>query len=214
MRAVPARVGERYVDTITPITSQIANRLKGAGIDGAIRYLGSITKYEARDITDAGLGLMVVTYANAFVPEAAIMNMEAIGYPEGATCWLDVEGKALYNKYKNKPDATPLIGSIDSWADKILEAKWMPGEYAGVPNPLTSEEHWKLHVQRYWKGQGQLRDRFDKLTEPYTRMANGQVRGGYCNTQMAPSVTWAGHYVDVNVIGGDYLGRVPMVAVK
>jgi hypothetical protein len=82
----------------------------------------------------------------------------------------------------------------------------MAGGYFGSPQPLTSDEMWHLKLKRYWRGQGSIRDRHNQLAEP--------TKCGWCVTQMFPSVVRGGVLVDIDVIGQDYLRRVPNWVVR
>lgn len=199
--SAPARVGARGTDSVTALDASHAQGLKAAGVDFAVRYLGSVTADELEGILSAGLAFMPVTYGNAFDGPTTVARCRAIGLPAGCTVWLDVEGKAAWEM-----DPATLIGKINAWADAVNAAGFIPGMYAGAPQPLTSKELYNLHVSRYWHGQGRCVDRTGALAEP--------SGCGWCMWQMFPSVTLAGVNVDMNVIGQDYESRVPTWAVK
>lgn len=72
-----------------------------------------------------------------------------------------------------------------------------------MPQPLTSEELYSLKHVRYWRGQGQVRDRHNALAAPAC---------GWCMTQEYPSKMRGGISVDDDTIGPDKLGRLPVWA--
>ncbi len=198
MRVEPVPAGARLVDSL-PFsqsgTVEQARALRANGVDGLVGYLGVINAARVAAVVSAGLGFMGVTLAGHYDGAAAVAQCKALGLPAGKTAWLDVEGQAAF--------ATPpseLIAKINAWADIVAAAGYMPGLYVGVPQPLTSDELFKLHVVRYWRGQGSVRDRFNGLAEPGC---------GWCVTQMYPSHVRAGVLVDVDAVGQDYRGRVP-----
>jgi len=196
----PIPVGARLTDSVTLVTAPIALRLKDEGIDGCVQYLGSVTPEIANGILNAGLGLLLVTYADAFDGKVAGARAKALRYPAGATVFLDIEGlETLHTE-------TGLFESeIDNWSKDVeAEGGFMPGIYTGVPQPLTSTELFLRRPVRYWKGQGSLRDRFNALVEPAC---------GWCMTQMYPTVVRGGIEVDFNVVGADFEGRVPSWAI-
>jgi hypothetical protein len=118
-----------------------------------------------------------------------------MGLPSGGTVWLDVEGTAAFNT-----PPTELIAIINAWADAVAGAGFMPGLYVGVPQPLTSAELFALHVVRYWRGQGSIRDRFNALAEPAC---------GWSMLQCYPQHMRGGVLVDDDMVQEDYRGRLP-----
>jgi hypothetical protein len=104
-----------------------------------------------------------------------------------------------------KSDPKTLTAKIEAWAAAINAGGYIAGLYAGVPQPLTSKELGDLRgVTRYWKGQGRQVDRFGNLSEP---------TNGWCMHQMFPSFHMGGVWVDANMVGNDYKGRVPTMVI-
>lgn len=201
MKTEQARVGAIGFDSLpfsmggTPAN---AKAWKARGADFFVGYLGQMNKARLDAVLDAGLAFMPVTLAGEYNDGAddEIAQLRALGLPAGCSVWLDVEGQKAFNT----PPAE-LIAKINAWAEKIAAAGYMPCLYVGVPQPLTSDELWNLKVQRYWRGQGSVRDRTNALAEP--------TKCGWCMTQMYPSITVGGVLVDANIVGQDYRGRVP-----
>lgn len=193
--------GSRVVDSL-PFSSggtpQLAAAIKATGVEAFAGYLGVITPDRLAAVLVAGMGFIPVTlggaYNNGFQDELG--QLKLLGIPSGATVFLDMEGLAAF-----KTDPSVLIDKVNAWADGIVAAGYLAGLYCGVPQPLTSDELWKLRVTRYWKGQGSLRDRNNNLAEP--------TGCGFCMTQMFPSVLRAGILVDCSMVGQDFKGRTP-----
>lgn len=198
MKTELARVGARVVDSF-PFSlaggAPQARALKAAGVDGLVGYLGSMSAARVGHLLDAGLSFMPVTIAGEYRDGAddEIRQLKALDLPAGCTVWLDLEAE--------KADAAIVIGQINAWAKAIAGAGYQPGLYVGVPQPLTSDELWSLSTVRYWRGMGSTRDRKNALAEP--------ARCGWCMTQVYPTQIAGGVKVDFNIIGQDYLGRVP-----
>lgn len=200
MKVTKAFVGARGTDSVQGIDEKHAKALKESGIDFCVRYLGSATKEEVQTILDAGLAFMPVTFANVFNGQAALNQLAALGIPKGCTVWLDIEGKGICEM-----PLSELTSKINAWAALMKAAGYEPGLYVGSPQPFTSEELWQLGVVRYWNALSREVDRYGKLAEPQC---------GWCMWQMHPSVWWAGVWVDVNMIGQDFRGRLPAWVVK
>jgi len=192
-------VGARLVDCVTALTDTSAAELRRAGVDGAIRYLGSVTVAEMGAITVAGLGVMVVTYADRFDGSSALAELSAIGYPAGATVWLDVECLGA------KLETSTIVGEINAWARVVASAGYVAGLYVGANALLTSAELTALLVTRYWRGMSRLVDRAGTLAEPAP---------GYCVSQLYPTTTIVGVSVDVDFAGQDWQGRSASWAVS
>lgn len=201
--AKPAPVGARIVDSL-PFsqggTAGQAVALKASGADGIALYLGAATKARADACLAAGLGVFGVTFGNQYNGPAAVAQMQALGLPAGTSCFLDLEG------IKDLSDAntTAIIGKVNAWADAVSAAGYLPGLYVAPPQPLTSQEMYALKVVRYWKGGGSIRDRHGALAEP--------SGCGWCMTQMWPSYTLGGVFVDGNMVGHDFKDRAPALA--
>lgn len=206
MRSEKAPVGAVVVDSL-PFsmggTPAQAAALKARGVSALVGYLGVITPARVAMVLDAGMAFIPVTLAGEYDdgPNDELAQLKALGIPSGATVFLDLEGMKAF-----KSDPVQLAAKIDAWAMAILAAGYIPGLYVGVPQPFTSQELWSLKVQRYWRGQGSVRDRKNDLAEP--------SGCGWCMTQMFPSVTWGNVLVDANMVGQDYRGRVPTWCVK
>jgi len=180
-------------------TNLQAANLKADRVDGIAGYLGAMTPARLEDVLSEGLGFMPVTFAGEYNdgPNDEVAQLQALGIPAGTSVWLDLEGMKAF-----KTDPIVLAARIDAWATTIEAHGWIPMLYVGVPQPLTSDELWRLKVRGYWRGQGSIRDRYNALAEP--------TGCGWMMTQMYPSHMRGSTWVDVNMVGQDYRGRVPM----
>lgn len=204
MKAQRAAVGARGVDSYPYSHSGSAAQataLKGSGIDFFVGYLGTISKERVGYLLSAGLAFMPVTVADAYDGTKSVAQCKALGLPAGVTVWLDLEGKKAFETPPGE-----LVAKINAWADAVKAAGYEPGIYVGSPQPLTSAELWSLRVVRYWNALSREQDRNGALAEP---------KCGWCMWQMHPSLVWrdTGVYVDVNMIGQDFLNRLPTWAV-
>jgi hypothetical protein len=207
MRTELAEVGARVVDSY-PFsangTEDQAHLLAKSEVDGLFGYLGAINPTRLRYVLDAGMAFLPVTFANHFDGGRAVAQLEALGIPQGTTTFLDVENvwPTPLNSNTLVMSSDLLIARIDAWAEAIDHAGYEPGLYPGSPQPLTSDQLWKLKVRRYWDALSEERDVNGDLARP---------RCGFCVSQMYPSRVWrdTGVLVDVNMIGEDFLKRLP-----
>lgn len=195
--AQQAFVGARVTDSVTSIDAGRAARLKAAGFDGVMQYLGDVTADALQAILGAGLGFMPCTYADRFDGPTTVAELQAIGYPKGGTVWLDVEGVALMAP-------ADIIAKINAWGAAVAFAGYVAGMYVGAGCPLTSAELWALNVTRYWHSLSRVIDRLGVLAEPEC---------GWCMLQLFDSQMRAGVWVDINAVQKDYRGRLPIWAI-
>lgn len=205
MKVVPIPVGSVVVDSLPYSmggTLQQAACLRAAGVTALAGYLGAMDHKRLANLLQNGLGFIPVTFAGAYNNGAAdeLAQLKALAIPVGTTVFLDVEGKNTLTA-----DIRELTDRVTSWHSAVKAAGYIPGHYAGVPQPFTSEELWRLPAERYWRGQGSVRDRHNALAEP--------LGCGWCMTQMYPSRPIGGLLVDYNMVGQDYRGRVPTMVV-
>lgn len=197
VRVELARVGAVCVDSLQfseSGTAAQADSLRAHGADCVFGYLGVITPERVGHVLNARMALMPITVGGAHDGPLSVQQLHALGIPPHPSVWLDIEGLAEFAD-------VVLASKIAAWCSAILAASFMPAGYLGSPQPFTSDEQWRLPVQRYMRGQGSIRDRHGDLAEP--------TRCGWCVTQMYPSVNVAGVDVDFSMVGADYLGRVP-----
>ncbi len=206
MRVINCPVGATVIDSLQfsqSGTVEASSSLQAAGVDVVAGYLALMTKERLEGILGAGMGYIPVTLAQEYVDGAGdeLFQLQALGIPKGATVFVDMEGAGAMSA----PDVC--IAQLTAWAAAITAHGYAAGLYVGVPQALTSDELWKLpNITRYWRGQGSIRDRFNKLAEP--------TGCGWCMTQMWKSQTVAGYLVDHNMVGQDYRERVPTMVVK
>jgi hypothetical protein len=194
MRAEQAFVGALGADMSTVLTAASAAGLKAEGVRFAVRYLGGMTAAELLGILSAGLALIPVTYADQFDGPSSVAELHALGIPAGCTVFLDVEGIQLGMA------PAVLIAKINAWAAALEAGGWQPGLYCGAGSLLTSAELFSLGVVRYWAGMSRIADRNGQLAEPQC---------GWSMRQLYDTQSIAGIEVDVDVIGKDWLGRLP-----
>lgn len=174
-----------------------AKALKAAGIDFVALYLGVAKQAQNDACLAAGLATFGVTVANTSDGTRSAVQAKAMGLAAGTSLFYDLEGPIAYQTPPKE-----LIAAINAWADKVQAAGYVPGLYVGSPQPLTSDELWKLHVTRYWRAPARVVDRNGAFAEPEC---------GWCMFQANPSTHWGGVYVDVDFVSQDYKGRTPMM---
>ncbi len=201
MKPEQAHTGARVVDSL-PFSQtgsgMAAVGLWNAGAQAVAGYLGVINQTRLGYILGAGMAYVPVSLASEYTDGGAdeVAQLKALAIPQGVTVYADLEGLGAF-----KSNPSLVISKLNEWATDITAAGYIPGLYVGSPQPLTSSELWLLKVSRYWKGQGACRDRYGNLAEPTTC--------GWGMTQMYPSVQAGGTLVDWNMVGQDYLGRLP-----
>jgi hypothetical protein len=172
----------------------------GVRADVLAGYIGVMDPAKPVGAVLRGLAFHPVTLAKEYSDGAddEIRWLKEAALPTGIHVSLDLEGPDTLDK----PGL--VIEQVTAWCRKIAEAGFIPSLYVGSPQPLTSDELWKLPAKLYWRGQGSTRDRFNKLAEP--------TRCGFAVTQVWPSTRLGRCDVDFNIIGQDYLGRSLVVA--
>lgn len=209
MRVEPAKQGDVYLDSY-PFslggTYEIAQRWKAQGVAGFVGYLGVMSAQRLDYIHRAGLSFMAVTRAAEYRngPADEIAQLKALAIPKGSTVWVDVEGRSALVQHAAD------YALLQQWSLGIAADQHMPGGYFGSPQPYTSEELYELPVQRYWHGQGFIRDRFDKPAEPFKSWDGTRYRM-WNMIQAAPSRVFGGCLVDFNMVYGDGRNGFPMV---
>lgn len=204
-----AYVGALGVDCVQVIANAgLAKGLYDAGFRFVVRYLGGVSSSEVDIILNAGLAFMPVGYSRkpGWLPSGGLGTMDgnnavshctALGLPKNVTVWCDLEGPGGH--------AQDVIDYVNAWAHCVQNAGYEAGLYVGYATLLTSEELYKLAVTRYWHSLSRVTDSAGQLAEPGC---------GWCMHQLSPSVGRAGVWVDVDVIGEDYKGRMPTWCVK
>jgi hypothetical protein len=207
MRAELAEVGARGFDSYPFSASGTmvqADLLRQAGMEFFVGYLGAVTPERLKNVLDAGMAFMPVTFAGAYDPARTVSQLQALGIPRNVTVWLDLE---LGKTDPRTVDVPALEAKIDAWANGVDAAYFEPGLYQGDPQPLTSDELWVRKVRRYWHALSGGWDRNYAVAQP---------KSGYCMRQTYPSIVWRGTgvLVDVNSISKDFMGRLPTWVVK
>jgi Domain of unknown function (DUF1906) len=207
---IAATAGAQGFDCDTVVTATVAQELAAQGYGFAIRYVsratpqdaGDLTAQEAQTILDAGLALMVVQHcppaywtASAALGtqngNAAVTNAAAIGYPVGATIWVDLE-----NMRPGTP-ASAIFAYANAWSRAVRAAQYQDGLYYSADCPLSPEQlYLDLITARYWRALS--------ADSPFVA-----VRGA-CMQQYLQSGQTAGIDIDRDVITPDAFGGVPV----
>lgn len=209
MRVEPAKAPAFGIDTVQTITPEACRWLVLNGYHFVVRYLGGLTREELDRILCAGLAVMPVTYSRGagWTPsgplgeedgDLAVDRLEALGMPQGATVWLDLEECA--------GPAVQTTAWVNAWSLVVKSAGYEPGLYVGAnPGGLDSDALWKLpFTTRYWRS-------CSRVPEPSNR--------GWCMQQLKPwniklelkpwNIKLGPLIVDVDVIEQDFKGDVP-----
>jgi len=215
MRPAPAQVGDVVLDSYpfsvaTEGHEPIVRAWRAAGVKGFAGYLGHMTPEKVRAVVDGGLLFTPVTVAGEYHDGAVdeIFQLRALGIPAGVHVWLDVEGEIVWNAGKDPKKLAAVKALIEGWNRDIARAGYRPAMYVGVPQPFTSAELYAFSAERYWHGQGSVRDRKGNLAEPFRDF--GACRG-WNMIQAAPSQVLGGVPVDFNMVFGDYKGQTPIM---
>lgn len=182
-------------------TAKIAAALAAEGVKAIIGYLGALNAARVGFAIDAGMQVGLVTFGTTvehFSGGAAVAQAKALGYPPGATIFLDMEGLAIFHT-----DVHTLANAVDTWGEIVHDNGFNDGLYGGVPQPFTGPELYARHQSVYWHGQGQVRDRYNNFADPEC---------GWSMVQKYPSLLRGGIKVDDNTIKADNLGRLPFFA--
>jgi hypothetical protein len=194
----PAPFPSLGADMVTVLDAVRCAALRGNGIAFVVRYLDSLTQGELETILASGLGCSFVSYAppGGWIPSEifgeqggaqAVRELKALGVPQGATCWTDLEGVS-----EDAPAA-----NVEAWgnarAGVIQAAGYDAGLYVGAGAGLTAEQLYALAFDRYWKS-------LSRVPEPEC---------GWSLIQLYPTTTIGGTAVDIDCVQKDYRGRLP-----
>lgn len=218
--ATSAADGTFGFDANTIVRPADAATFVKAGYKFAIRYVPrvgalphDITGAELRMLLNSGLGVMLVQHVERDGPpwwtptdakgvaygERAAEYAASVGYPKGATLWLDLEGIAP----KTDPDV--VIRYANAWFDKVAAAALQPGVYVGYGAILTATQLYRrLKFARYWASYNLDEDQY-----PATRSICMKQHAAHGLFAPPKGTTLA---VDVDTVHGDHLGGLPTLA--
>ena len=206
-----ATPGGQGFDCSTVVTAVVAENLAALGFTFAIRYVsrvtpqnaGDLTVEEAQSILAAGLALMVVQHCPRpyWTPTAelgtqygtvAATNAAAIGYPSGASLWLDLENM------RPGSGADAICAYANAWSRAVRGAGYLDGLYYSADCPLTPQQlYLDLITTRYWRALS--------ADSPFV-----STRGA-CMQQSLQAGQMAGIDLDRDVVMADAFGGLPML---
>jgi hypothetical protein len=196
-------------DTVAALDALAAQRLAGAGLRFALRYVGlsdgdahTLRPAEVEALARADLAIMPVQYARTggwsaetgrADGEAAALHAAAAGLPADVTLWCDLEGAIPSGEVALTYTAAWYRGATAAGAKD-------PGLYVGAGPALTGTQLYvDLPFHRYWRSLSQVPN---------------VDRRGYQMIQLFPGdETIAGVRVDLDVVQSDYFGDRPRWAV-
>lgn len=150
-------------DTSSIVSSSIAQQMLDSGYEYAIRYVSlnptdedNLTISEAIGILESGLGLMIVqrvlnpgwTPTPSLGTEYGINaanNVANLGFPEGITVFLDLEGIDL------STPSSDIIAYCTNWYNEVENKGFSPGIYVAYDSGLDSSQLSNLPFKYYWK---------------------------------------------------------------
>src|SRR5581483_2648691 len=140
--------------------------------------------------------VMLVTYANNWSGDDALAAAKTLGYPQGATLWLDVESVTV--------PVDDRIAKSNAW-HVTVRTYYDPGEYEGCQQLLTSQQITQLACDKYWESCSLVDDPRGNPVRP---------RLGWTMTQVKPGNQHKyGTLVDIDFIQSDARGRLPFWAI-
>ena len=212
-RIQKAPAGSKGFDTDVPLSLAKAKQFKDDGYVFCARYIsrlstddevanGDLTRAEAENILNAGLGLMAVQHVSrtGWQPTGskgtvygnnAVNNAIFSGLPPGINVWLDLED-ALTGVDRAGLSDSDVINYCNNWFDRVSSAGYVPGVYVGFDAVLDSDQLFhSLNCQHYWRAPGDIPDI--------------AVRG-YQVTQPEIDIEVHGITIDVDITKTDRLG--------
>jgi hypothetical protein len=202
----PATIGSGF-EVNQQLTGAQCSEFVAAGYIFCIRYIprtaalvkGNLTSEEIADILGSGLALATVQHVSPdnWMPNAelgksygeyAAEYAEQIGYPKGATIFLDLEMVSPSATVQDIEDYCHL------WFGHVGSCGYVPGLYVGWQTGLSSQQLYDLPYKNYWKG--------------YNADIPVAVRG--YQLLQAPQKSLNGIIFDPNEVQKDELGDLPM----
>jgi hypothetical protein len=162
----------------------------------------SLSAGEAQTILAAGIALMAVQHCppaywtpsaelGTTYGSAAAANAAAIGYPTGASLWLDLENM------RPGCGAAAIIAYANAWSRAVRATDYLDGVYYGADCPLTPQQlYLDLITTRYWRA----------LSADAPTVAVRRV----CMQQFMQAGQVADIDIDRDVVMADAFGGVPM----
>ncbi len=207
VQVASAPTGAKGIDTIAPLSSEVARTFKQQGYSFAVRYLGAMAAGEISAILEAGLGLLAVGYSRragwqptaaegASDGAAAVQHAKDAGLLKGMTLFCDLEGPA------STTTAADCVAYVNAWAAPVPAAGYIAGLYVGYGIPLTPQQLYQdLLVTAYWHS--------------VSKVQAVAVRGYQMFQQSPGNQIINGVKVDVDIIVADANGDTPswMIAV-
>lgn len=190
---------DRVVDTLMPITEEVAHAMECRGVTACYRYVEDLTLEEMALAQRYGIDIGLVTKALDF-GAATIGRVKSWNLPPGVELFLDIEQVG-----QTPLKADDLIPRINAWAALAKDASIIPGHYVGAGNPLTSKELYALAVQRYWHSCSRVVDRNGEVAEPACGWV--LVQGRPPNLVLNHTVNGKKVIVDANLAQTDYRDR-------
>jgi hypothetical protein len=194
------------VDTNGKLTPPVIQQVAAGGYACVVRYVplpgvnadGDIDAGELRAILDAGLGAMLVQHVRypGWDPRkesgkadalSAIERATAAQYLPGGHIFLDLEGI--------KGSAPDTKRFAEDWAATVVEAGYCAGCYVGYGVPLNAVQLYNLHnIHCYWSDAG----------------PRSVATRGFAIKQKQPEVKIGGIGFDLDTVGPDRLGDMPL----
>jgi Rv2525c-like, glycoside hydrolase-like domain len=206
-----ATAGAQGFDCDTVVTATVAENLAAQGYTFAVRYVSRVTPQNAGDLTAdeagsilaAGLALMVVQHCPPayWTPTAelgtqygtiAAANATVIGYPSGASLWLDLENM------RPGSGVDAICAYANAWSRAVRGAGYLDGLYYSADCPLTPQQlYLDLVTMRYWRALS-------------TDSPVVSTRGA-CMQQFLQAGQTGGIDLDRDVVMADAFGGLPML---
>lgn len=212
--AQSAPKGAKGFDTNSVVRPSDAARFVANGYRFAVRYVSRETP-RANDITatefamllQAGLGVMLVQHVESetsWMPtddkakhygDTAAAHAQLVGYPKGATLWLDLEGVSLM------ATADLVASYCNRWHDRVTAAGYEGGVYVGWHCGLTADQLYRrLRAARFWAAFNLNADQRPAMRGVCMQQSAGQPPAG------------VPFPIDINTVTGDRLGGLPTLA--
>lgn len=206
--------GTRGFDCNTTVSELAAGKFYRAGFRFAVRYVRrrqanvyDVTLTELVHLLEAGLGVMLVQHfaGEDWMPISslgieyganAVDHAKAVGYPQGAVLWCDLES------VKKGWDPENIIAYCNRWHDTVAAAGFDPGLYVGWHCGLSPDQlYGRLKFRRYWAAYNLNRDQY-----PSVRGVQMQQRPYPGVDARVPGIAFQ---YDVDIIGRDARDGTP-----